>query len=1168
MAKGVIRDVARVMGIPYAEADKIAKLVPNELNITLEQALKAEPELSELYESDHRITRLIDVSRRLEGLTRHASTHAAGVVISQDDLTNYVPLFETSDGQVTTGVPMTSLEKIGLLKMDFLGLKTLTVISETIKIVKRTKSLDIDIEKIPLEDKKTFELLANAESIGIFQLESSGMRDLLKKLKPERFEEIIALLALFRPGPIGSGMLDDFIRRKHKTTSIKYDHPLLEPILKDTYGIIVYQEQVMKIVSELAGFSLAEADTLRRAISKKTPEIMAEARHKFINGAQKNKIDKETADKIFSLIEYFSGYGFNKCVAGSTEIIEADTGEAVTVEELYRDKKFIKTFSCNEENLKIIPQKIKDIVCNGFKKVYRLKTALGKEIVVTDNHPFLTMSGWKELRELKVGDMIATPRKIPLNSGKKMDDYKLVSLGNLLSEGNLCHTSGLYFYNNNKENIDDFVRNIECFEKTKARVYQRDENRYEVYVGTGEDTKFIKNQTPWNKRDLCSNEVTYNKPIRSGARIWIEELGLNDKKAFEKFIPREIYKLSLEHVALFLGRLWSGDGFIFSKKNTIPFYATSSEKMAKDTQDLLLRFGIMSKITQKIFKYTHKAEEKQKNGYTVYLFGRESIEKFVENICPYIKEKEGQITLLKEYLKATPKNLESKDVIPSEIKNIIKKEKEKNKKPWRTVERESGVCVKELCGSIKAHKKGFRRSTIKDLSAYFDSAELLKYAVSDIYWDSIKSIEYVGVENTYDVEMEKVHNFIANGIVVHNSHSTAYAMISYRTAYLKANFPVEFMTALLTSERDNTDKVALYINEAIRMDTKILPPDVNESFANFTVVEQGIRFGLAAVKNVGQTAIESIITSRTKHGKFKTIFDFTQRVDSRLVNRRVVESLIKCGALDSLGLHRSQQLAILDKALEIAGGVQKDKLNGQFSFFDTFDMEENFQKSFQEVPDIPEWPESQLLASEKEMLGFYITKHPLSRFEKLLNNYSSSPIASLSTLRDGEEVRLGGIISKAKITTTRRTGEKMAIISLEDLTGTVETLVFPRTFQKFSNLIAVDSMVFITGKMNLREEEPKLLADEVIPLEEVKSKFTKSILISLSTPGLEKELLDNLKSVLARHRGSIPVMLSFQQPTGKRVSISTGRNYSVKLDDVLLEELEAICGGGSIKFRT
>ena len=712
LAKGVIRDVGRVMGLAYAEVDKIAKLIPNELNITLEHALKVEPELDNLYKSDPRITKLIDISQRLEGLTRHASTHAAGVVISEKELTEYVPLFQTSDGQITTGVPMTSLEKIGLLKMDFLGLRTLTVISETIKILKRTREKDIDIEKILLDDKKTFELLARAESIGLFQLESSGMRDLLRKLKPEKFEEIIALIALFRPGPIGSGMLDDFIKRKHKTSQIKYDHPILAPILEDTYGIIVFQEQIMRIASDMAGFSLAEADTLRRAISKKTPEIMAEARHKFIDGASKKGIDKETADKVFNQIEYFAGYGFNK------------------------------------------------------------------------------------------------------------------------------------------------------------------------------------------------------------------------------------------------------------------------------------------------------------------------------------------------------------------------------------------------------------------------------------------------------------------------SHSAAYAMISYRTAYLKANFPVEFMTALLTSERDNTDKIALYINESMHMGTKILPPDVNESFANFTVVEGGIRFGLAAVKNVGHSAIDSIITSRTKHGKFKSLYDFTQRVDSRLVNRKVIESLIKCGAFDSLGLHRSQQLSILDRALEIAGGVQKDKLNGQFSFFDAFDMQESFQKTFHEVPDIPEWPESQLLAFEKGMLGFYITKHPLARFERLLKNYSSSPIAALSTLRDGEELRLGGIINKAKITTTRRTGEKMAIVSLEDLTGTVEVLVFPRSYQKLANLIKVDSMVFITGRISLREDEPKLLADEVIPLEEVKTKFTKAILIRLSTPGLEKALLDNLKGILSKHRGKVPVLLSFQEASGKRISMSTGRNYAVKPDDGLFEEIENLCGTGSIGLKT
>ncbi|MCQ9206829.1 MAG: DNA polymerase III subunit alpha [Omnitrophica bacterium] len=712
MAKGVIRDVGRVTGMAYAEVDKIAKLIPNELNITLDHALKVEPELSSLYKNDPRVTRLIDISRRLEGLTRHASTHAAGVVISEKALVNYVPLFMTTDGQITTGVPMNSLEKIGLLKMDFLGLRTLTVINETMKIVKRIRDFDINIEEIPLDDKKTFELLARADSIGLFQLESSGMRDLLRKLKPERFEEIIALLALFRPGPIGSGMLDDFIKRKHKKSEIKYDHPVLEPILKETYGIIIFQEQIMRVASELAGFSLAEADTLRRAISKKTPEVMAEARHKFIDGSVKRGVNKETANKIFSQIEYFAGYGFNL------------------------------------------------------------------------------------------------------------------------------------------------------------------------------------------------------------------------------------------------------------------------------------------------------------------------------------------------------------------------------------------------------------------------------------------------------------------------SHSAAYAMISYRTAYLKANFPIEFMTALLTSERDNTDKVALYINESIKTGIKILPPDINQSYANFTVVDDVIRFGLAAVKNVGRTAIDSIIGSRTKFGRFKSIYDFTQRVDSRLVNRRVIESLIKCGALDSLELHRSQQLAILDKALEIAGGVQKDKMSGQFSFFDTFDMHEGFQKTFQEVPDIREWPESQLLAYEKEILGFYITKHPLARFERLLKNYSSSEIAALGTLRDGEELRLGGIISKAKITVTRRTKEKMAIVSMEDLTGTVQVLVFPRTFQKFSGLIKVDTMVYITGKLNLREEEPKLFAEEIISLEDVKAKFTKAILIRLSTPGLDKSLLESLKSILSRHRGNIPVLLNFQEPTGKRVSISAGRNYAVAPDDILFEEIENLCGNGSIGLRT
>ena len=332
-ARAVLRDVGRVMNLPYADVDKIAKLVPMDPDMTLELALHEEPEIARLYKEDPRVKELIDVSKKLEGLTRHASTHAAGVVISEDLLTNHIPLFKTSDDQISTGYAMGSLEKIGLLKMDFLGLRTLTVIQEALKIINRVNKEVGDgrdrpllkVEEIPMDDPKTYKLLNNAESTGIFQLESSGMRDLLRKLKAEKFEDIIALLALYRPGPIGSGMLDDYMKRKHGKVEVRYDHPLLEASLKETYGIIVYQEQVMTIVSSLAGFSLSQADLLRRAIGKKTPEIMEQQRKAFIDGAVKNKIDRRIAEKIFSLIEHFAGYGFNKSHSAAYAMISYRT---------------------------------------------------------------------------------------------------------------------------------------------------------------------------------------------------------------------------------------------------------------------------------------------------------------------------------------------------------------------------------------------------------------------------------------------------------------------------------------------------------------------------------------------------------------------------------------------------------------------------------------------------------------------------------------------------------------------------------------------------------------------------------------------------------------------------------------------------------------------------
>ena len=697
LARAVIRDVGRVMAVPYAEVDRIAKLVPAELGITLEDALKTD-ELKNLYASNAQVRELIDTAKDLEGLSRHASVHAAGVVISDKPLDNYMPLCKLDENQITSGYSMKALEKIGLLKMDFLGLRTLTVIAEASKIIKRTKGVDIDIDNISLDDKKTFELFSLSHTIGVFQLESAGMRDLLKKLKATCFEDIIALLALYRPGPIGSGMLDDFIQRKDGLKPIVYDHPKLEKILKDTYGVMVYQEQVMQIASTLAGFSLAQADLLRRAMAKKIPEEMEKQRDKFVAGCVTNKIDKRIANKIFDLIDYFSGYGFNR------------------------------------------------------------------------------------------------------------------------------------------------------------------------------------------------------------------------------------------------------------------------------------------------------------------------------------------------------------------------------------------------------------------------------------------------------------------------SHSAAYALISYRTAYLKANFPVEFMTALLTSEKENTDKVVEYVKECYQMGITVSNPTVNESFSKFAVEsDTAIRFGLLAVKNVGRGAIDSIVEVRQKDGNFVSLEDFCERVDLRLVNRKVIESLLKCGAMDSFGFRRSQMMTVLQECLDQSAKTHRDKDSGQLSFFDS-----GFKRFSVKIPDINEWPEIQLLAFEKDILGFYISGHPLVRYEHLLKRFSSCSIAQLSERRDSEDICIVGLINKIKLTTTRAKAEKMAILKVEDLGGMVEVLVFPNTYKQVSRNIVGNNVVMIKGKLSLREDTPKILASNIIAIDEAYRLITA---INIDLGGLKEHILTSLKEKLALSPGKVPVYLHVDTDSNRKLKILVSQDLFVQPRPELFNDIEDLLGG-------
>ena len=703
-ARAVVRDVGRVMAMSYADVDRLAKMIPVDPNITLKDALESEAELKNLYKNDKQIKDLIDMALSLEGLNRHVSIHAAGVVIADQPLYTYMPLFENQEHQITSGYEMTALEKIGLLKMDFLGLRTLTVIDQTLKNIKKIKGIDIDFNTLPMDNQLTFKLFSSAQTIGIFQLESSGMRDLLRKLEPEKFEDLIALLALYRPGPMGSGMLNDFIQRKRNHVPIRYDHKILEPILKDTYGIMVYQEQIMQIASALAGFSLAEADLLRRAMGKKIPEVMEKERNHFVQGAVKKGVKESTAAKIFDQIEYFSGYGFNR------------------------------------------------------------------------------------------------------------------------------------------------------------------------------------------------------------------------------------------------------------------------------------------------------------------------------------------------------------------------------------------------------------------------------------------------------------------------SHSAAYAVISYRTAYLKANYPVEFMTALLTSERDNTDKIVEYVAEAERMGIEIAPPDINTSYALFTVEsEKKIRFGLLAVKNVGKGAVESVIESREKNGPFKSLEDLTQRIDLRLANRKVLESLIKCGALDLFKVSRASMFASLDNLLESASRVQKDRSSGQISFFDQVDASQS--KGFSRVAstslDIKEWPEPQLLAFEKEILGFYVSGHPLARYARHLKRFASSIINDLHQHKDQDTVKVIGMITKIKQTVTRSKQEKMAILKFEDLEAVVEVLVFPATFQKVARYLQPNSVVMIKGKLNLKEESPKIIANDLFPIEQI-YKLISAVNIDIS--GIKENLFTSLKEMLSSFPGAVPVYLHLNTPAKSKIQLLVGDELFVSPSEDLIRNIEDLLG--------
>ncbi len=712
-AKTLIRDIGRALEIPLPDCDKLAKMVPEVPGTTLEKAKRESVDFANACRSEPGAREIMKFAPPLEDMPRQTGTHAAGVVIGEKPLIELVPLTKDKEGNVISQWESGPLEESGLLKMDFLGLKTLTVVREACDNVKRTRGLDIDPDALPLDDPKTYELLARGDTVGVFQVESEGMRDLLRQLQINKIEELIAMIALYRPGPMA--MIPDFIARKHGRQPIEYPHPLLEGILKETYGIMVYQEQVQQAAGVLAGFSMGQGDILRRAMGKKKPEEMAKQRQAFVDGCVKKKsCTAAKAGQIFDQISEFAAYGFNK------------------------------------------------------------------------------------------------------------------------------------------------------------------------------------------------------------------------------------------------------------------------------------------------------------------------------------------------------------------------------------------------------------------------------------------------------------------------SHSAAYGIVTFQTAYLKANFPVEFMAAMLSSEIGNTDKLPVLVAEAQKMGIQVLPPDVNESGLRFTPVKEAIRYGLAGIKGVGAGAVEALVKEREAAGPFQGLVDFCERLESGDVNKKAIEALVKCGAFDFTKLPRGRLFEGIETAMGYAASRRKDRAAGQASLFDQLggDGAAGVVMADRDLPAGEPWPQKQMLAFEKELIGFYISGHPLLACAWTLEKYNQCDAARFAELPERTRTRIGGLVVNAqkRFTKPKRPDEMprpMMSFRLDTLDGSVSAVAFPEAFAQFGIHLQPDAAVMLCG--SVRKDNGgggnTLTVDEVYPIDEVPERFTLGLSLHVNVGTWSEERMRELKDVIRRHPGKTPLNLCLLYPDNAKVHLRAASHLTVRVSEALVKECGKIVDG-------
>ncbi|MFH1291793.1 MAG: DNA polymerase III subunit alpha [bacterium] len=1062
MARGSVRDVGRALGYSYSFCDQVAKLIPfgaQGFQMTIAKALDLEPELKKLYKENEQVKRLLDLAQKIEGCARHTSIHAAGVVVSPTPLTDFTPVqHETGGEKITTQYEMHSVEAAGVLKFDFLGIRNLSILGNAVEIVEKTTGDRIDIYDLPFDDQKTYQMLARGETMGVFQLSGSGMTRYLKELRPTSIFDIMAMVALFRPGPMES--IPEYIRRKQNPELVTYLDDRMEDYLDQSLGLIVYQDDVLLTAINLAGYNWEEADKFRKAMGKKIPAEMEKQKIKFFQGCRDHgKLPEEKIKILWELIEPFAAYGFNKCLAGETEILNPDTGEINRIEDLFNKQKSFCVSSLGE-NKKFKSRKVTKIYNNGRKKVYKLTTRSGRCITATSNHPFLKFDGWVNLSDLKTGSLIAVPRKIDYMPSRTLPKFKLATLGYLIAEGNLCHPHGVYFYSSNKDEISDFIKLAKQFNNTSCTV-NHSKSAISVYVG---------------KKD---------QKEENSLMQWIRELGLHGKKAIDKELPNIVFQLSKEQLAVLVGKMWQGDGSVQDDKHGQIHYATSSKKLSYQMQHLLLRFGIVSTIHTKKFKYRGVI----KIGYSVRVSRYNNIALFAKYIGLNLIGKKRDLleavvrrnNILNNTISAiSPRG--TKDIVPVDILPIVRQVMKKKDISVKQIVKETGLA--ERLFYLDKRRKGYLRETVKKVGEYLRSYKILDYACSDIYWDEVVSVDYKGIEQTYDLTVPGEHNYIASNLIVHNSHAASYGVVAYQTAYMKANYPIQYMTAALIAESGDSDKVPQIIYECERMGVKVKPPDVNESFKNFAMItpEDGqmahIRFGLNAIKNVGGHIADVIYRQRKENGRYNGLEDFLQRIQDKDLNKKSLESLIKCGAMDSFGMDRGVLLYNIENILNFIRQLNDQRNSQQDSLFagTAIDMQNQVRLDSAELA-----TEDQKLLWEKELLGLYVTSHPFKYFQNAMEG-KIIPLKDLDSQARKTWVVVAGVIDSAKKKITR-SGKPMMFVTIQDTTDNLELLVFPRTYEITKEVWEEGKIACVIGKTSEEEGDDKLFVEKAFQLD-------------------------------------------------------------------------------------